>query len=81
MNRRKKRTRRRSSFLLAISFAFPSLDRPAVDFGTGSRSGGGGGGDGMGVDRELELGETAVGFPGMPLDFRTWGWGVSERGD
>ena len=47
---------------------------PAVDFGTGSRSAGGGRGDDMGVGRELEVGETGVGFPGKPLDLRIWVW-------
>jgi len=75
-------TRRLSSFLLAISFAFSSLDMPAVDFGTGSASAGRGGGDDMGVGRELETGEMAVGLPGIPLNLRAWliwGWGVSAR--
>lgn len=62
-------TRRRSSFLLAISVALSSLDIPAVDFGTGSRSTDRGAGDDAGVGRELAAGETAIDFPSIPVDF------------
>ena len=73
------RTKRRSSFRLAISLARSSLDIPAVDFEAGSESVGRGGGDATGAPRALALGDTADGL----LDFRAWvcvcGWGVSER--
>ncbi|KIK80177.1 hypothetical protein PAXRUDRAFT_245968 [Paxillus rubicundulus Ve08.2h10] len=65
-----KHTRRRSSFLLAISAAFSSLDIPAMDFGTVSVSTGRECGDEIGVGRELDAGETAVGLLDGPLDLR-----------
>ena len=71
MNIRVTHTRRRSSFLLAISLAFSSLDISTVDFETGCGSIEKGGGEDIGVDRELEAGEIVV---GLPLDFRCWVW-------
>ena len=67
---RERRTKRRSSFLFAISFALSSLDIPKVDLGTGSASAGSGGGDDTGVGRELDAGDTLPGLPSTPLDLR-----------
>jgi hypothetical protein len=66
----KKHTRRRSSFLLAISAAFSSLDIPAIGLGAVSVSAGRESGDDTGVGRELDAGETAVGLLDGPLGFR-----------